>query len=524
MMISSRKRQLAAFSLVICLYVGARIWGMTASCLWFDEIFTIHAAEHPWNSILSFISLDLIHPPLFYVLLKLWLAIGGDSLLWVRSLPVAISVIAVFPFVALCRELKLSVWTQILALFLFAVNGSLIKYAQEVRMYSLLLCLSLFSIWLFVRYFNRGVGYLPLIVINVLMIYTHYFGWLVVLAEVGLIIWFQRNKLRQTLIMTAIAAGAFLPWIISVASAASGGSDIGQNLGWMSRPGPVEIFNFVLDVVEPFYYQTSSAEPSSYFLLSIPILLLIAAAKLGYLIKEKSGSERWAFSVLGAFTGIPIAIALIVSWLTPYSIWGTRHLIIAFPPMLILSAVFLTGMDNKILGRVAATCLAVLVAIGFAVNANRVLPEYSWCEWEPLTKDWILAPHYSSEPKQVYATEDLIGYHIWFAARKFPGHKIDVIKGIPGTSGDPAYFLPRGFDEVKVIESNTALSADEFWIAFVDPDPDHDLPGTPFIGRPLRVFSELERLGFEPEDVRKERVGNESVFFAKMVRRLGPTP
>ncbi|CAN5207379.1 hypothetical protein BH20ACI2_BH20ACI2_21210 [soil metagenome] len=523
-MTASRTVQLAAFALVISLYAAARIWGMTGSCLWFDEIFSIHAAEHPWNSIFSFVSLDLIHPPLFYVLLKLWISIGGESLLWLRSFPVAISVIAVFPFIALCRELKLSVWTQILALFLFAVNGSLIKYAQEVRMYSLLLCLSLFSMWLFVRFVNRGVGYVPLIIVNVLMVYTHYFGWLVVLTEVGLVLWFQRTKLREALIMAAIAAAAFLPWIIAVASAALGGSDVGQNIGWMSRPGPTEIFNFVLDVVEPFYYQASSAEPSSYFVVSIPIVLLIGAAKLGYLTKERSESDRCNFSILGAFTGIPIAIALIVSWLTPYSIWGTRHLIIAFPPMLILSAVFLTGIDNKTLSRIAATCLGVLVAIGFAVNANRLLPDYSWCVWEPLTKDWILAPHYSSEPKQVFVTEELIGYHIWFAARKFPGHKIDVIKGIPGTSGDPAYFLPRGFDEVKVIEPEAAFSASEFWVAFRDPDPDHDAPGIPFISRLPRVISELGRLGFEPEDVRKERVGNESVFFAKMVRRPAPDP
>ncbi len=521
-MTASRTAQVSAFALVIALFVAARIWGMTASCLWFDEIFSVHAAEHSWNSIFSFVALDLIHPPLFYVFLKVWIAIGGDSLLWLRSLPVAISVIAVFPFIALCRELKLRAWTQILALFLFAVNGSLIKYAQEVRMYSLLLCLSLFSVWLFVRFYNRGVGYIPLVIVNVLMVYTHYFGWLVVVTEVGLVIWFQRTRQREAVIMAAIAAAAFLPWIIAVVLAASGGSDIGQNIGWISRPGPKEIFNFVLDVVEPFYYQASSAEPSSYFLISIPILLLIAAAKLGYLIKERNESDRWVFSILGAFTGIPIAIALIVSWLTPHSIWGTRHLIIVFPPMLILSAVFLTGMDYKFLGWITATCLVILVTIGFAVNANRPSLEYSWCSWEPLTKDFMLSPHYSSEPKQVYATEDLIGYHIWFAARKFPGHKVDVIKGIPGTSGDPAYFLPRGFEEVKVIEQETAFSANEFWVAFRDPDPYHDMPESPSISRQPRVISELERLGFEPEDVRKERVGNESVFFAKMVRRPGP--
>src|SRR6187455_2295654 len=115
-----RQLQLAAFLFVLAVYIASRFWRLTESCLWFDEIFSVHAAEHPWNSILSFVSLDLIHPPLFYVLLKLWIGVGAESLFWLRLLPVSFALLTVFPFVSLCRELKLGRWTQILALFLFA--------------------------------------------------------------------------------------------------------------------------------------------------------------------------------------------------------------------------------------------------------------------------------------------------------------------------------------------------------------------------------------------------------------------
>ena len=46
-------------------YVLVRFWGTTTSCLWFDEIFGIHASEHSWGDMLWFVALDLIHPPLF---------------------------------------------------------------------------------------------------------------------------------------------------------------------------------------------------------------------------------------------------------------------------------------------------------------------------------------------------------------------------------------------------------------------------------------------------------------------------
>jgi len=79
--------QTMALVVMLALYVGVRTWKLTATCLWFDEIFSIHAAEHSWKEIWQFVALDLIHPPLFYALLKVWIAICGESLWALRSMP-----------------------------------------------------------------------------------------------------------------------------------------------------------------------------------------------------------------------------------------------------------------------------------------------------------------------------------------------------------------------------------------------------------------------------------------------------
>ncbi|MGH9949385.1 MAG: hypothetical protein ACRD6X_19605, partial [Pyrinomonadaceae bacterium] len=80
-----------------------RVWRLTDACLWFDEIFSVHAAEHDWNSITWFVAQDLIHPPLFYYILKIWIALGGEGLLWLRLFPVFIATAALIPFLYLCR-------------------------------------------------------------------------------------------------------------------------------------------------------------------------------------------------------------------------------------------------------------------------------------------------------------------------------------------------------------------------------------------------------------------------------------
>jgi uncharacterized membrane protein len=128
------------------LYIAARLWRLTASCLWFDEIFSVHAARHTWRGLQHFAAADLIHPPLFYALLKVWVAIGGESLLWLRLFPALTSIAALVPFLLLARELRLGTKGTALALLLLASNGYLIKYAQELRMYSLLLLLTLTSL------------------------------------------------------------------------------------------------------------------------------------------------------------------------------------------------------------------------------------------------------------------------------------------------------------------------------------------------------------------------------------------
>src|ERR1044072_2452626 len=82
-----RNPQSVILLLLVCLYVAARLWRLTAACLWFDELFSVHAARHTWGDLWRFVAADLIHPPLFYALLKLWTAAGGEALQWLRLFP-----------------------------------------------------------------------------------------------------------------------------------------------------------------------------------------------------------------------------------------------------------------------------------------------------------------------------------------------------------------------------------------------------------------------------------------------------
>lgn len=453
----------ASLAAVIVIYTAVRLLGLTGSCLWFDEIFSVHAAEHAWNELFQFVALDLIHPPLFYVLLKLWIAVGGESLLWLRLLPILFSLIAVVPFLLLCAALNATFWPRVLGLFLLATNGSLIKYAQEVRMYSLLMCLSLFSMWLFARYFDRGKSVIWLLIVNILLVHSHYFGWFVVSAEVVAVFVLQRAKGRRIVAMFGVVVASFLPWAIAVWQAARGGSYLGQNIGWMSRPGIREVGTFILDLVEPFYYQASSTEPASIYRVSVPILQIVLVAFILYFVnwKHRTVDEKRTIYFLSILAGLPVAAAFIASWLLPYAIWGTRHLIVVFAPFCVLAAIVIMKIGSRIARTAAITLVLLFTGLGIVTWALTRVQVYSWCQWDELG---VHAAERS--PGIIYVFEDIVAYHIWYGlenrARQMEVRKI---KNMPGVNEDTAYFLPRGFDEIKSVEL-VDVKERRFWIAY----------------------------------------------------------
>ena len=470
------RRTVTILALGLCLvYVAVRMWRLTDSCLWFDEIFSVHAAEHTWGALYRFVAQDLIHPPLFYAALKLWIGIGGESLIWLRLLPVLFAALALVPFIYLCKELKLPNSVMLLSVTLLAVNGSLIKYTQTLRMYSMLMFFSVLSIWLFARYFNRGKSFVSLLIVNLLLIYTHYFGWLVVGTEILAILIFQRIKWRRMLAMAGILSVSFLPWIIAVLQAAKSGSDVGQNISWMTRPGIREMTAFLLDLTEPFYFQASNAEPASVYRVSIPILLLLSAALVIYFIDWSREEDKRRVHFLSLFVIIPVVIAFLASWWSPYSVWGTRHLIIIYAPAAILLAYFLDCIPVSGLRTAAVTLLLLLSGYAFYAQAMRATPRYVWCEWENVANEIKAKEAAATGETNIYTFENLVAYHLWFALRDSDRIHVEVVKGVDVRTDDETYFLPRGFDEVK----NTKLEEikdDEIWLAFRTSKDGEDAP------------------------------------------------
>ena len=99
-------------------------------------------AQHEYSSSVLELVLDLArhdpqHPPLYYVLAKVWVNVWGDSVLALRTLSVIFSVLALPALYWLMRELAASRRAAMLAVLFMGVSPLFILYGQEAREYAL---------------------------------------------------------------------------------------------------------------------------------------------------------------------------------------------------------------------------------------------------------------------------------------------------------------------------------------------------------------------------------------------------
>ncbi|MEP6636400.1 MAG: hypothetical protein ABJB97_06710, partial [Acidobacteriota bacterium] len=288
-----------------------------------------------------------------------------------------------------------------------------------------------------------------------------------------------------------------------VAVSAEPGRGLAQNIGWVTRPTARDLTQFLTMLNLPFFSRQSSVSSFNEILtgglvfvfLGLPLLALLWRT---FKASPKRSGERLALGWLLLFTFLPIVLVFVLSWILPHSIWGSRHLIITVAPYSMLIALALTRLRPAWL---KAACL-MGVGIWFLLTGTVLILKpptvFSWCAWDNLALQALKSDAYDTQVVQVYAFEDLVAYHLWFSldtvrsagnGREF---KVTVIKGVSGLIEDPAYFLPRRFNDVEV-RTNAEFAGDEVWVAFRDREWNEKRPPLSIIDRKIyRVGKVLE--------------------------------
>jgi mannosyltransferase len=330
--------------LLISLFLRTRALGAS---LWMDEGLSIGIASQPFLDIPGVLRQDG-SPPLYYLMLHVWMELFGNGPGETQALSVAISLLAV-PAGLWAGWSLFGRRAGLICAALGAFNPFLTTYAQETRMYSLMVVLALLVSAAFLHVFVfRNRRYLPLFVVALTAIlYTHGWGIFVTLGSLVALVPLllaaddRRGLLRDGLIGYGAAFLLYLPWIPTLLyQAAHTGAP------WLNSPrlgAPIQIAKGLLGGG------------------TVTVALVLAAGSgLAAVLTRRSGEGERRAAITALWLGVAtLAVAWLVSQFSPA--WTTRYLGVALGPIFILAALGLARAGN--LGLVALVIVLGIWAV-----------------------------------------------------------------------------------------------------------------------------------------------------------------
>src|SRR5436853_2991117 len=216
-----RRSVWAALALVTAGALALRLPYLGNQTLWYDETFTRTIAVAPsitrlWHEVKATEGT----PPLYYTLTWVWgklFGIHSDAALRATS-GLAGAACAPVAFVALRRFTGNR--AALAAAALAAASPMLVWYSLDARPYSLLVLLSLLSIWATSLLLERVATrhWIGWALAAAALVWTHYFGAFLVIAEVAVLLWRLPAARGRTVVWSA-AAGVLATPLLPVLAA-----------------------------------------------------------------------------------------------------------------------------------------------------------------------------------------------------------------------------------------------------------------------------------------------------------------
>ncbi|NLX10460.1 MAG: hypothetical protein GXY36_12455 [Chloroflexi bacterium] len=380
---AARPVLLALLALILLLAWGLRMHKAEARSLWADEGWTMLLSQGPGLDDVVRTLADDQHPPLFFVLFRVWRGVAGETEFATRYFSILAGVLAVAAIYPLGRAL-FGPLTGLLAALLLALADNHIDLSQEVRHYGLLALLIVLSSLFYARWWRRptrahAVGY---VLASIALLYTHYLGGFVLIVQLAHMLLTVRpaRRLVQALVLFGTACAGFLPWLPVV---------IEQNsVRW---DNPLYYQNALPNSVETYRAVRTALLGSHYGLLAALLLL-----GLVYLVYRHAGRERWpqvrlrpVWPALYLALWIVLVVGATVVINARSQFLTVRNFIVITPAILLLIAHGLANLDRLARGML----VAVIVIVGLTtVDARRHYPD-----WRSVTRN-VTDYHLVGEP------------------------------------------------------------------------------------------------------------------------------
>jgi 4-amino-4-deoxy-L-arabinose transferase-like glycosyltransferase len=361
------------------------VYGIGQQELWLDEAASFHkATSASWLGKAAF---QENTPPLYYLILRAWLRVAGQSEVAVRFPSALLGTLFVPTAIWAGREMfnrQVALWSGLFA----AVNPIHIYYSQEARAYALLvlaLALTYVALWRALQV-NTWGRWAFVSVCALTALYSHYSALLGLLpTALLLLLWpeqpdrsLKRFRYAAVLLLSVLL---FLPWVLESFLWRTHSS---TGAFWIPRawartppllaiPKTLEVFGLgshagLLPI--PLKQFTELEFPASLRILGLMSLLGLGVwvagpwAERSLAIPHLGKKKLW----LGVLLAFPLLVLWLISFHKPIYVAG-RYDMVAFPAVPLLLGLALAKFQKGIrTGRIIAPVLAAALLVPIAVK------------------------------------------------------------------------------------------------------------------------------------------------------------
>jgi hypothetical protein len=458
---------------------------LVSQSLWWDEGISLHLASLPWLEIARDRA-DNIHPPLYFLLLKVWTLLAGSSPFAARYfsvLPIVILPAAVYRFWSKRQDLR----TGRAASFVVALSPPFLIYGQEVRAYAFLplfWMLILDFAWPDSRFEDWLGRTVAIAVLESAFVLFHYTGFIAI-AVVDLLLFYEsvrstsreraRTLRRVGWVSTLGALSLLLPWLFQIIK--MGFQGFGAQAGLSNALSQPVSSRFVIALLGVFHGTGLPRALSNPALLR-PLVLVTVGLIGGVGVLALRSQHCRSFILLIAVWLLPFAVApLIWSW-SPQA--HPRYLLpFILPGWLLLGGVVgQSSMERPLRGLLLASTL-VLVLLGLHTYFQN--PDYARSDVRSVANylrrhaqsgdvvflphtDWSL-PQYglgNAEPVMIPNPSD--DERVWevISAAVTPGHRVYLLDYERGALD------PRGQVRTHLVSAGQLRDRIQFHGAFLE--------------------------------------------------------
>jgi mannosyltransferase len=366
-----------------------RLGTLDTRSFWLDETTSVRQALLSIPGMLAGMS-DNVHPPLFHTLLHYWIVLFGPTEVVVRAFAVTWGIVAI-PLVYWAAKAVYSRRVGLIATAIVALSPFFIWYAQEARMYTMMLVFALLSTGAMWRALQRDrAGWWALYAVATAAgLMTQYFFAFLVLGQAAFMLLEQENRRRRpmlgwiaSLIVASLPLVWWAPQVLAHRDLLRGVSGAFNYGG--PAPGFGANFNKLILVPVQWFFGFHSELATHDLVSTWPLLITLVFVSAGL---ARRVSARTRFLIAGGVGG---AVAITVLGFWQPIVLEARYYTAVGVPLVILAARVIAELEPPARRTLVATLL-VIAAVSFA---DQSLNPDSVVKWDNRAAMGIVADGY----------------------------------------------------------------------------------------------------------------------------------